>query len=43
MSYSMFHWVVSSAAFGPLIIGVPLLVLLVMFDEFVLRTRRFWR
>lgn len=42
MAYTLFHWFVSSAVFAPLVVGVPLLVLLVVFDEFVLRSQRNW-
>lgn len=43
MTYSILHWVVSSAVFGPLVIGLPVLALLIAFDEVVLRTQSFWR
>jgi len=43
MSYSIVHWIVSSAVFGPLVIGLPVLALLIAFDELVLRTYRRWQ
>lgn len=43
MNISMFNWVISAVTFGPLLVGVPVLVLLIMMDEFVFGPRRRWR
>jgi len=39
MNHAVFHWMIFSAVFAPLLIGVPLLMLLALLDDFVLPRR----
>lgn len=43
MTYAIVDWVISAVAFGPFIIGVPLLVLWWALDEYLFGPRLRWR
>lgn len=43
MTYAIVDWVISAVAFGPFIIGVPLLILSWALDDFLLGPRLRWR